>query len=114
MIFAEEKIEKGYKYSTNDASGLIEIFSDKKLDAQKLDCVFVAIFQVASKNNSKIVEGDVKGESITYKITKASPWSDIKEDDDVLKNNGFGFILNNKKDNKLISIIKKIWKMLKR
>ena len=75
MIFEEHKKNKKYLYIVKEVFGILEIKSKDKLDAEMLDSIFVAIWNIVNKSSNKIIKGDVKGKNIQYKITKKSLWS---------------------------------------
>lgn len=74
MIFIESKNEGGFTYTVKDIFGKVEIYSPERLEKEKLDEVFVAIF-----NKGKSGKGEVKGTNITYNFLKKSQWVKTKE-----------------------------------
>jgi hypothetical protein len=72
MQFREEKTKKGYKYFTKDIFGTMEFESEGKMDADLLDDAFMAVFNL--KGKGKIIKGEFKGTSISYKYIKKPQW----------------------------------------
>lgn len=73
MNFYEKQTEGGYTYNVEDAFGTIEIHSPDKLEADKLDEVFMAIFQ-AHKDDRGFVESTIQDTEISYTFKKKNPW----------------------------------------
>lgn len=76
MVFTEDTTDTGFVYKTNDSIGELEIHSPKKFDAEYLDDVYYAIEEVSRKNPNKVIDGNVQGTGISYKLVKTNPWQD--------------------------------------
>ncbi|MEX2604630.1 MAG: hypothetical protein WD361_10520 [Gracilimonas sp.] len=74
MTFSEQKTEKGYLYKVKDMFGEMEIESPNKLSTEKLDDVFMAIFDTGQSG-----ENYIQGTKIYYKYKKATPWQKDSE-----------------------------------
>jgi len=74
MIFAERKTLNGYMYSTYDAAGQLVIQSHRKLLADTLDTISVAVM------NSKKTEGEIS-DGITFTYKPSPLWGDIISND---------------------------------
>ena len=83
MLFTEQKIKKFYIYKVEDVFGKIKFKSKKKLDADLLDQLFMAVFHAGGQSNSKIVKGEVAGSGVSYVFSKESPWSDIDKEEEL-------------------------------
>lgn len=62
MTYEEKKTEDGFHYTNRDIYGIIELWSEKKLDADRLDRIVGYILQ---SNHS---EGIINGIKFTYKF----------------------------------------------
>ena len=47
MLYQERKIEDGYHYTTEDVFGIIDLYSDTKLDKDTLDIFVVEILKIS-------------------------------------------------------------------
>jgi len=79
MIFSEQKINDVFVYQVKDVFGEMEITSPDKLDAGKLDDVFMSVFTAHAKDGAGKIEGIVKDTKINYKYIKKNQWDKIKE-----------------------------------
>jgi len=79
MIFSEQKINGVFLYRVKDVFGEMEFTSPDKLDAGKLDDVFMAVFTAHAKDGSGKIEGVIKDTKINYKYIKKNQWDKIKE-----------------------------------
>lgn len=66
MTYEEKKIEDGFYYKNHDIYGIIELWSEKKLEAERLDRIVGYILQ---SNHS---EGIING--IKFKYTFDGSW----------------------------------------
>lgn len=78
MNFYEKPTEEGYTYTVDDVFGTIEIQTPDKLYPDKLDDVFMAIFET-HKHDRGTVESSVKDTNIIYTFKKKNPWQKISE-----------------------------------
>lgn len=79
MNFYWKKVKKGYEYKVTEAFGVLEITSPKQLSADKLDDVFMAIWEANKRVNSKLIKGDIADTKITYTFKRKNQWTKVKK-----------------------------------
>jgi len=77
MIFQEKKEVEGFSYKVEDVFGEMTLESLEKLDAEKLDEIFMAIM-TASKGagSAETIKGSIESIGLDYTFKKASQWLD--------------------------------------
>lgn len=74
MTFREQKKGDVWHYDVEDVFGIMEFTSPQKLNAEKLDDVFMAVFQTHKNDTAKTITGTIKGTNIGYRYVQSSPW----------------------------------------
>ena len=78
MIFQERQKDGKFHYQVDDVFGKMSFVSNKKLDANKLDQIFVAVFSI--KSPSKVIIGEIEELGLEYKFVRKNQWSDIEKE----------------------------------
>jgi hypothetical protein len=80
MQFYEIKKNNKFIYTVDEVFGEITITSPEQLPVEKLDNVFMAIFETHKKESAQTIESKVKGTEIYYTFNKKPMWEDIEEE----------------------------------
>jgi len=78
MIFSEKKEKENFVYNVSDVFGEMEFKSQKKLSAEILDQIFLAIFKIESK--TEIIKGTIESVGVSYRFKKAGQWDKLDEE----------------------------------
>lgn len=82
MIFQEKKVPEGYEYKVEDVFGVMEFYSDTKIDVSVLDDMVLLLLR---QNLSALtVNGEVKHDqgTVRYTFTKEPIWGDVSPEEE--------------------------------
>jgi len=87
MIFEERQKNGKFYYQVEDVFGTMKFSSKTKLDAERLDQIFMAVFSI--KSSAKTIVGEIEELGLKYKFIKKNQWSEDDIDKKFTADNSF-------------------------